>query len=405
MDAYWLDWLNLLLRWAHVITGIAWIGASFHFVGLDNSLTPPKSEADRARGVGGELWAVHGGGFYHQQKYPVSPARLPDKLHWSMWESYSTWLTGFALFTVLYLFNAGTFLVDKTVFDWSPGAAVATALAFFVAFWLIYDAICRLFGRRRNGDLIVGVLVFVFIVFASWLSCHLFAGRAAFLLVGAMMATTMTANVAHVIIPGQRKVVAALREGRPVDPVYGQRGKQRSVHNTYFTLPVVFTMISNHYGFVFGARHNWLVLVAVMLAGALIRMSFVLRHRALVEDRPVPWRYAVVGTGLIAVTLVWLRPAPEPAAAAATAGVVAPPATFAQVEAIVQQRCQLCHNAQLQSKGVRLDSPAAIQSHAQQMYQQAVVLKQMPMNNATQITDAERAVIKRWFEQGASAPH
>jgi uncharacterized membrane protein len=405
MDAYWLDWLNLLLRWAHVITGIAWIGASFHFVGLDNSLTPPKSEADRARGVGGELWAVHGGGFYHQQKYPVSPAKLPDKLHWSMWESYSTWLTGFALFTVLYLFNAGTFLVDKTVFDWSPGAAAATALAFFVAFWLIYDAICRLFGQRRNGDLIVGVLVFVFIVFASWLSCHLFAGRAAFLLVGAMMATTMTANVAHVIIPGQRKVVAALREGRAVDPVYGQRGKQRSVHNTYFTLPVVFTMISNHYGFVFGARHNWLVLVAVMLAGALIRMSFVLRHRALVEDRPVPWRYAVVGTGLIAVTLVWLRPAPEPAAAAATAGVVAPPATFAQVEAIVQQRCQLCHNAQLQSKGVRLDSPAAIQSHAQQMYQQAVVLKQMPMNNATQITDAERAVIKRWFEQGASAPH
>ena len=405
MDAYWLDWLNLLLRWAHVITGIAWIGASFHFVGLDNSLTPPKSEADRARGVGGELWAVHGGGFYHQQKYPVSPAQLPDKLHWSMWESYATWLTGFALFTVLYLFNAGTFLVDKTVFDWSPGAAAATALAFFVAFWLIYDAICRLFGQRRNGDLIVGVLVFVFIVFASWLSCHLFAGRAAFLLVGAMMATTMTANVAHVIIPGQRKVVAALREGRPVDPVYGQRGKQRSVHNTYFTLPVVFTMISNHYGFVFGARNNWLVLVAVMLAGALIRMSFVLRHRALVEDRPVPWRYAVVGTGLIAVTLVWLRPAPEPAAAAATAGVVAPPATFAQVEAIVQQRCQLCHNAQLQSKGVRLDSPAAIQSHAQQMYQQAVVLKQMPMNNATQITDAERAVIKRWFEQGASAPH
>jgi uncharacterized membrane protein len=405
MDAYWLDWLNLLLRWAHVITGIAWIGASFHFVGLDNSLTPPKSEADRARGVGGELWAVHGGGFYHQQKYPVSPAKLPDKLHWSMWESYSTWLTGFALFTVLYLFNAGTFLVDKTVFDWSPGAAAATALAFFVAFWLIYDAICRLFGQRRNGDLIVGVLVFVFIVFASWLSCHLFAGRAAFLLVGAMMATTMTANVAHVIIPGQRKVVAALREGRAVDPVYGQRGKQRSVHNTYFTLPVVFTMISNHYGFVFGARHNWLVLVAVMLAGALIRMSFVLRHRALVEDRPVPWRYAVVGTGLIAVTLVWLRPAPEPAAAATTAGVVAPPATFAQVEAIVQQRCQLCHNAQLQSKGVRLDSPAAIQSHAQQMYQQAVVLKQMPMNNATQITDAERAVIKRWFEQGASAPH
>src|SRR5664280_170596 len=163
MDAYWLDWANLLLRGAHVITGIAWIGASFYFVGLDNSLTPPADLADHARGIGGELWAVHGGGFYHQQKYPVSPARLPEHLHWSMWESYSTWLTGFALFTVLYLFNASTFLIDKAVFDWSPGAAVATALAFFVAFWLIYDGICRLFGERRNGDVLVGVLVFAFI--------------------------------------------------------------------------------------------------------------------------------------------------------------------------------------------------------------------------------------------------
>ena len=213
MDAYWLDWANLLLRWAHVITGIAWIGASFYFVGLDNGLTPPADPADRAKGIGGEQWAVHGGGFYHQQKYPVSPALLPEKLHWSMWESYSTWLTGFALFTVLYLFNASNFLIDRTVFEWSPAAAVVTALAFFVAFWLIYDGICRAFGERRNGDSIVGALVFVFIVFAAWLSCRLFAGRAAFLLVGAMMATTMSANVLMVIIPGQRKVVAALRAG------------------------------------------------------------------------------------------------------------------------------------------------------------------------------------------------
>nr|MDQ2734865.1 urate hydroxylase PuuD [Pseudomonadota bacterium] len=280
MDAYWLDWLNLLLRGAHVITGIAWIGASFYFVGLDNSLTSPPDAAERAKGIGGELWSVHGGGFYHQQKYPVSPAKLPEHLHWSMWESYSTWLTGFALFAVLYLFNASTFLIDKNVHDWSPAAAVTTALAFFVAFWLVYDGICRIFGERRNGDLVVGVLVFAFIVFAAWLSCHLFAGRAAFLLVGAMMATTMTGNVAMVIIPGQRKVVAALREGRPVDPVYGWRGKQRSVHNTYFTLPVVFTMISNHYGFAYTAKYNWLVLVVLMLAGALIRVSFVLRHKA-----------------------------------------------------------------------------------------------------------------------------
>jgi len=398
METYLLEGASLLLRWAHVVTGIAWIGASFYFVGLDNSLTPPKDGADRGKGVGGELWAVHGGGFYHQQKYPVSPALLPDKLHWSMWESYSTWLTGFALFAVLYLFNASTFLIDKTVFDWSPAAAIATALAFFVAFWLIYDGICRLFGDRENGDLIVGVLVFAFIVFASWLSCRLFAGRAAFLLVGAMMATTMSANVLFLIIPGQRKVVAALRAGEPVDPVHGRRGKQRSVHNTYFTLPVVFTMISNHYGFLFGAKNNWLVLVVLMLAGALIRVSFVLRHKALAEDRPVPWRWAIGGTLVVAATVAMLLPTPPPAAATA-----APPPTFQQVQAIVVERCQMCHNAAMPSKNVRLDSPEAIAAHAQQVYQQVVLSRLMPLNNATQMTEAERAGIGRWFEAGAPA--
>jgi uncharacterized membrane protein len=395
MDAYWLDWANLLLRGAHVITGIAWIGASLYFVGLDNSLTPPADPADRARGIGGELWAVHGGGFYQQQKYPVSPARLPEHLHWSMWESYSTWLTGFALFAVLYLFNASTFLIDKAVFDWSPGAAVATALGFFVAFWLIYDAICRLFGERNSGDVIVGVLVLAFIVFASWLSCHLFAGRAAFLLVGAMMATTMSANVLLWIIPGQRKVVAALRAGAPVDPVHGRRGKQRSVHNTYFTLPVVFTMISNHYGFAYAAKYNWLVLVALMLAGALIRVSFVLRHKALAENRPVPWRWAIAGTLLVVATVAFVMPTPQPAVAKA-----APP-SFAQVEAVIGQRCRICHNEAVANKGVRLDTPEQIAAYAQQIYQQAVVLQLMPMNNATQITGAERALIGRWFEAGS----
>ena len=396
MDAYWLDWANLLLRWAHVITGIAWIGASFYFVGLDSSLTTPADPADRAKGIGGELWSVHGGGFYHQQKYPVSPAVLPEQLHWSMWESYSTWLTGFALFAVLYLFNANAFLIDKTVFDWSPTAAAATALAFFVAFWLIYDGICRVFGERKNGDRVVGALVVAFLVFASWLSCHLFAGRAAYLLVGAMMATTMSANVLMVIIPGQRKVVEALRAGRAVDPIHGRRGKQRSVHNTYFTLPVVFTMFSNHYGFVYGAAYNWIVLVVLMLAGALIRVSFVLRHKALAEGRSVPWRWAIAGTLVLAATIVLLRPAPAPAAAK-----TAPPPTFAQVQLIVAARCQMCHNAAYSNKGVLLDTPELIAAHAQPIYQQAVVQKTMPLNNATKITDAERSLLGRWFEAGA----
>ena len=398
MDAYWLDWANMLLRWAHVITAVAWIGASFYFVGLDNSLTPPANPDDRAKGIGGELWAVHGGGFYHQQKYPVSPAKLPEHLHWSMWESYSTWLTGFALFTVLYLFNASTFLIDKSLMDWSPAAAISAALGFLAAFWLLYDGICRVFGQRERGDLIVGVLVFVLIVAASWLSCRLFAGRAAFLLVGAMIATTMSGNVFFWIIPGQRKVVAALRAGLPVDPVHGKRGKQRSVHNTYFTLPVLFAMLSNHYGALYGAQHNWLVLVLMMLAGALIRQSFVLRHGALAQGRPVPWRYAVAGVLLLVGVIVWQRPA-QVAPVAAQA-----PARFEQVQAVIEQRCVLCHNAQVLNKNIALHTPELIRQHAQAVYQQAVVLKLMPMNNATQITEAERDLIRRWFEAGAPGP-
>ena len=396
MDAYLLDTVNMLLRWAHIITGIAWIGASFYFVSLDNSLTPPKDKKDADKGVGGEQWGVHGGGFYHHQKYPVSPGCVPDQLHWSMWESYSTWLTGFALFTVLYLFNASTFLIDKSLFDWSPAAAVTTALGFFVAFWLLYDLICRAFGRGKNGDLIVGACVFVLIVVASWLSCHLFAGRAAFLLVGAMVATTMSGNVFFWIIPGQRTVVAAIKAGQPVDPVHGQRGKQRSVHNTFFTLPVLFSMMSNHYGFTYGAKYNWVVLVAIMTAGALIRLSFALRHKALAYGKPVPWHYTVIGTLLLTGTLWAIRPEPQAAVAAAA------PAKFADVQTIVAQRCVLCHGPALQSKNVRLDSPEEISKHAQAIFQQVVVLKVMPMNNATQITDDERALIKRWFESGAS---
>ena len=403
MENFLLDWVNLLLRWAHIITGITWIGASFYFVSLDNSLTPPKSKTDAEKGVGGEQWGVHGGGFYHHQKYPVSPGYVPDKLHWSMWESYSTWLTGFALFTVMYLFNASTFLIDKTLFDWSPTDAVGTALTFFIAFWLLYDLICRTLGRGKNGDLIVGGFVFGLIVFASWLSCHLFAGRAAFLLVGAMVATTMSGNVFFWIIPGQRKVVAAIKAGLPVDPVHGQRGKQRSVHNTFFTLPVLFTMMSNHYGFTYGAKYNWLVLVAIMVAGALIRFSFALRHKALAYGEPVPWRYAIAGV-LVLLGTVWATK-PEPQAQANNTGIASPAVSasesFANVQGIMAQRCVLCHGAAMQSKNVRLDSSEEVAKHAQLIYQQAVVLKVMPMNNATQITDDERAVIKRWFEAGA----
>ena len=397
MEAYLLDVANLLLRWVHVITAIAWIGSSFYFVFLDNSLTKPQSPDLVAKGVDGELWAVHGGGFYHPQKYLVAPKQMPSHLHWFYWESYSTWLSGFALFTVLYLFNAGTFLVDKSVYDWAPGVAIAASLGFLVVCWFVYDTICRAFGRKKNGDLIVGVSLFVFVVFASWLACQLFAGRAAFLLVGAMLATSMSANVFVWIIPGQRKVVAQLKAGLPVDPIYGWRAKQRSVHNTYFTLPVLIAMLSNHYGWLYQRPHNWLVLVLMMLAGALIRHSFVARHKALAQGKRVPWEYATVGALVIAGLTIWLAPSPLSAKQKLAQ---AESVSFTQVNAVIQQRCVMCHNAELQSKGIALHTPELVKAHGQAVYQQAAVLKLMPMNNATQITEDERALIKRWFDAG-----
>ncbi len=412
MDAYLLDWASLLLRWAHVVVAIAWIGSSFYFVFLDNSLLEPADPALRAKGVDGELWAVHGGGFYNPQKYLVAPKSLPEHLHWFFWESYSTWLTGFALFTVLYLFNASTFLVDKTVHDWSPGAAVAAALAFLALFWLVYDRLCRWFGERTGragqgqgngqaqvgGDALVGGLVLVYVVAASWAACQLFAGRAAFLMVGAMLATAMSANVFFWIIPGQRTVIAQMKAGQPVEAIHGQRAKQRSLHNTYFTLPVLVAMLSNHYGWLYQGRFNWLVLVLLMLAGALIRHSFVVRHKALAAGRRVAWEYAAGGTLLLVVLAAALAPPPPPLASAMPARV-----GMADVQAIVQQRCVPCHNAQVQQKNVALHTPALVKQHAQALYQQAVVLRLMPMNNATQITEAERVLLKRWFESGAPA--
>lgn len=404
MDAYLLDWANLLLRWLHVITAMAWIGSSFYFVMLDNSLRATPHLDLQAKGVDGELWAVHGGGFYHSNKYKVAPRWLPipDNLHWSYWESYSTWLTGFALFTVSYLFHAGSFLIDKSVFDWSPVAAGATALGFLVAFWFVYDAICRTLGQGARGDLIVGLGVAAFVVLASWAACQLFAGRAAFLLVGAMLATAMSANVFFWIIPGQRQVIASLRAGEAPDPVHGQRGKQRSVHNTYFTLPVIVAMLSNHYGWLTQGAHNWAVLVLLMAAGALIRHSFVARHAAHVQGRRVPWEHAVVGVVVLLGLVVWLAPAPPTAAERAAAQAAATvPVTYAQVRAVVDARCAMCHNAQVQQKNVALHTPDLLAQHAQSVYQQVAVLKLMPLNNATQITEAERELIRRWYKAGA----
>ena len=408
MESYLLDWANLLLRWVHVITAIAWVGSSFYFVFLDSSLTPPEDEDLRKQGVSGELWAVHGGGFYHPVKFAVKPPQMPAHLHWFYWESYSTWLTGFALFTVLYLWNASVYLIDKSLMNWSPGAAVSVALSFFVVFWMLYDAICQLFGQRKNGDVIVGTLVAVLVCAASWLACHWFAGRAAFLLVGAMMATAMSANVFFWIIPGQRKVVACIKAGEPVDAIHGKRGKQRSVHNTYFTLPVLFAMLSNHYSFTWSHPQNWLVLIVMMFAGAAIRQFFVLRHGYKLGHNRHPIAYALVGIIVIAGVIVWMKPPPVGLSIATNSiaqsdqktGALAT-ISYKYIQKVLEQRCYLCHGAQMQMKNVRLDSPALVAQHAQAIYQQVVVSKIMPMNNATGITEAERGQIKQWFEAGA----
>jgi len=408
MESYLLDWANLLLRWAHVITAIAWVGSSFYFVFLDSSLTAPVDEDLKAQGVSGELWAVHGGGFYHPVKFAGAPPQLPAHLHWFYWESYSTWLTGFALFTVSYLWNAATYLIDKSVMDWAPSSAIAVALAFLVVFWLAYDGICRLFGQRKNGDSIVGALVAVLVCVAAYLACQWFAGRAAFLLVGAMIATSMSANVFFWIIPGQRTVVADIKAGKPIDPIHGKRGKQRSVHNTYFTLPVLFAMLSNHYSFTYSHPNNWLVLIVMMFAGAAIRQFFVLRHGYKLGRNAHPWPYAAAGVVAIVGVLVWLKPPPVDDSFAIKLGATSAHSVRAAAEIdykllqpVLEQRCYMCHGATAQMKNVRLDSAADVKKHAQAVYQQAVVTHIMPMNNATQITAEERLLIKRWFEAGA----
>jgi len=398
MESYVLDWANLLLRWLHVITAIAWVGSSFYFVFLDSSLTTPQDDKLRAEGATGELWAVHGGGFYHPVKYAVRPPQLPPHLHWFYWESYSTWLSGIALFSVSYLWQAGTYLIDKSKMDWSPAAAGCVALAFLAVFWLLYDLICRVFTQRKNSEAWIGASVLLLICLASWLACQWFAGRAAFLLVGAMIATAMSANVFFWIIPGQRTVVAAIKAGEPVDPIHGMRGKQRSVHNTYFTLPVIFAMLSNHYSFTWNHPQNWLILILMMFAGAAIRQFFVLRHGYKLGRNKHPLPYALVGIAVLVGVIAWLRPAP-----AATTQASATPVVYTQIQPVLAQRCYMCHGEQVQMKNVRVDSAEAAQRNAQAIYQQVVVSKLMPMNNSTGITDEERALIGRWFEQGASS--
>ncbi|MEL7310806.1 MAG: urate hydroxylase PuuD, partial [Pseudomonadota bacterium] len=278
------DWMELLGRWLHLTTGIAWIGSSLYFIWLDNHLTPPESAADRDKGVGGELWAVHGGGFYQAQKYAGAPPEMPATLHWFKWEAYSTWLSGMFLLILIYWVGAEVYLIDSSVLALNKGAAIGIGAGYLLGGWIVYDQLCKSpLGRNERA---LSVVLFSFLVLVAWSLCQVFGGRGAFIHYGALIGTIMVANVAHIIIPGQKRMVAALTAGEPINPQDGARGKQRSVHNTYLTLPVLFIMISNHYASTYSSEWNWLILIGMTIAGALIRVYFVARHKG--NASPLP---------------------------------------------------------------------------------------------------------------------
>ena len=392
MEAYATQWIELLLRWVHLITGIAWIGASFYFVWLDNSLLAPRRAADAEEGVGGELWAVHGGGFYHVQKYRVAPPELPAPLHWFKWEAYSTWLSGFALFVAMYYVHARTYMIDPAVADITPAVAVASSIALIALSWGVYDQLCKRLGLARERWLWVALAAFV--ALCAYGLSHLYSGRGMYYQVGAMIGTWMAANVLFVIMPSQRALVEAKQAGRAPDPVHGQRGKQRSVHNNYLTLPVLFIMISNHYPMTFAHPHAWLVLLAMLGLAAFVRHFFNLRHRG----RTAWWIPATAAAGALALAAA-LAPA-------RTAGGGAP--AFAEVERIVTARCAACHAESprqegftVAPKGVLLDTAARIHAQAAAIEAQAVRTRAMPIGNLTGMTDDERRILGAWIDAGA----
>jgi uncharacterized membrane protein len=404
MGAYLFDWLSLAVRWFHFIAGIAWIGSSFYFVWLDNHLLPPADSAHARKGVGGELWSVHGGGFYHAQKYRVAPEVLPKTLHWFYWEAYSTFLSGFLLLVLMYYWQAEIYLIDPAVAPLSKPAAIAIGLAFIVGGWLVYDSLCK--TRLAKDGRALGAVLAVLFAAAAWGLCRLFSGRGAFIEFGAMLGTIMVANVFFVIIPGQREMVRAKLENREPDPAPGLRGKLRSTHNTYFTLPVLFTMISNHYAMTYGAKFNWLVLIALSMAGVLIRVYFVARHKA--HERG--GRTSVVPVALGVLIVLGVIVALVPARVAQTSTANDPPAEqFRRVQAIVAQRCAVCHTAvpteggfAAPPGGVRLDLPEQILLQTVKMQQQ-LAARTMPVGNATGLTEPERAELLAWIARGS--PH
>ena len=420
------EWVEIAARWLHVITAIAWIGSSFYFIALAPGLPPPprpprgahrrESAGERpgvlpnpnlASGADGEEWQVHGGGFYHIQKYLVAPASMPDHLVWFKWESYATWLSGFAMLVLVYYLGAEMFLIDPTVMELSVWQAVAISLASLAFGWVAYNTICKVFVNADQTLLMVAL--FVVLVGMRWFYAQVFTGRAALLHLGAFTASIMTGNVFFVIMPNQRVVVADLKAGRKPDPKYGKIAKQRSTHNNYLTLPVVFLMLSNHYPLVFATEWNWVIASLVFLMGVTIRHWFNTKHAR--KGNP-HWTWFV--TVLLFLAIAWLSTAPMrtlegEAKLQGAALVYAAAPGFEDVVGIVQGRCSMCHAVEpgwegihWAPKGVVLETPAQIAHEARRIYLQAGVTYAMPPGNLSYMEPAERAAIVEWFRKAGT---
>ncbi|MCP4875469.1 MAG: urate hydroxylase PuuD [Gammaproteobacteria bacterium] len=391
MEAYLLDWVNLLVRWLHFIAGVAWIGSSFYFVMLDSSLKKPARQADIDRGVGGELWAVHGGGVYNSQKYLIGPVGEPlaEDLHWSKWEAYTTWMSGMGLLVIVYWIGAKTYLIDSQVMSLSPTAAIAISLGVLAFGWVIYDLLCK---SLRGKDSLLAAIVLVLVSISAWALFQVFSARGAYLHVGAMMGTIMAANVFFHIIPGQKRMIAEIRAGEDPSPEPGIIGKQRSVHNTYFTLPVLFIMISNHYPMTYSHGHGWLVLLFIMLAGVLIRQFFVMRHSH--KASPALPAIAII----LLLSMVWYL---SPKAVDSGGEQI----SEAQISDVINGRCVACHASKPVQPGfvepplgLVLETPEQILINAERIAF-TVQTKYMPIGNLTGMTDQERAIVASWYAQ------
>ena len=393
MNPLLIDWLDLFVRWAHVMLGIGWIGTSFFFVWLDMSL---RANTNLPKGVGGESWMVHGGGFYHAQKYLIAPESLPKELHWFKYEAYFTWVTGFLLLCLVYYVEASTFLIDPRVMPLTPVQAILLSVGALAVGWFVYDRLCKSPLGQRTGWL--ALAVFLLTLGFALAFTHMFSGRAAFLHIGAFLGTIMSANVFFVIIPNQKKAIAAMIAGNTPDPTLGKQAKQRSLHNNYLTLPVVLTMVSSHYPMLFEQPYAWLFFAAVFAIGALVRHFYNLKD----AGRTGSWiDWLLVYAAGVAVALVIVSMDLSGGSDGTPVG--GPPVATAEIVPVIQNRCVACHSAtpsdagfRAPPKGIAFDSPAEIERYADQILRVAVRTHSMPLGNRTGMTPEERALLGRW---------